>query len=131
MESDKAQFGCIWNYNNSFVRDIVNNWSSDFADDLVSVRGYKARLIESYELDNMGHKFEWYTGSDLREKSEFDCLYSDADYWSMHIKSNDGNYVGIEVISKIEANNRAQYSSNFNVVRPVINLKKCIIDGSC
>ena len=127
-DSDKNTSGCSNDYNTSFVRTIVNNWSNSIIDSLVEIDGYKARLITNDELRDMGHIVTGTTEDFNAIKSSYDCLYSDADYWTM--STNSDGYE-ISIVSKIDNNNRAQFVDKKHAVRPVINLKKCAIDGTC
>ena len=129
-ESDKNLTGCLNNYNNSFVKNIVDNWSNSFNDDLKKVDGYKTRLITTDELKKMGHIFYHGTAHPLSEqKSEYTCLYGDADYWSMDSMYDYSYY--IDVVSKVDSKNGARLVDHQYAVRPVINLKKCAIDNTC
>ena len=129
-DSDKNTAGCSNDYNNSFIKNILNNWSNSFNNDLEEDNGYKVRLITNSELHNMGHVYTLINSSATSfTKSDYDCLYSDADYWTMS-SSSDSTYKS-NIVSKIDNNNGPQYIDKKYAVRPVINLKKCAIDNTC
>ena len=128
-ENDKNTTGCSNDYNNSFIKNIVNNWSNDFNNDLKEVEGYKVRLITNDELKNMGHIFYRNSGGSMSQKSTYNCLYSDADYWTMSTSIDSSSMS--DIVSKIDANNELKYVDSKYAVRPVINLKKCTINRTC
>ena len=129
-KNDNNTIGCSNDYNNSFIKNIVNNWSNSFNSDLKEINGYKTRLITNDELIGMGHRYTLYASSAPSfTKSDYDCLYSDADYWTMS-SSSDSTYKS-NIVSKIDNNNGPQYIDKKYAVRPVINLKKCALTNTC
>lgn len=98
---------CSSNYDKSIVRAVVNNWSKNIDEDLVKVNGYRARLINSDEINNV-IQYDW-AGSD------------NYIYWSMD---------GRDSFNVIQINQSPYISSiwNSNAIRPVINLNKCAVE---
>ena len=78
----------------------------------------------------MGHEFYNYTGGHKSEKSDYDCIYADSEYWTNSNGPQDCNYKK-EIVSKIVGNNGLEYIDKKFAIRPVINLKKCAIDNTC
>ena len=128
--NSNSNSNCSNDYEISNIKNILNNWSDSFKNDLKVVNGYKTRLITSDELNSMGHIFYFGTAhAQVHQKSEYDCLYSNADYWTM---SNTGdNQYEIDIVSKVDYNNKSQKVYSQFAIRPVINLKKCAIDNTC
>ena len=127
-ENDKNITGCSNDYNDSFIKNVVNNWSNSIRNDLKEVNGYKARLITKDELNKMGHIYHSRTSSPVITQSEYSCLYIDTDYWTMG--SSEDSAIK-DILSKIDGNNGPEYVDKQYAVRPVINLKKCAITNTC
>lgn len=132
--SDYNYSGCNNDYNNSNIKNVVNNWSNSFSNDLKEINGYKARLITNNELNSMGHEVNrnWIGGTESvynLNKSQYDCLYSYEDYWTMDsLFSSSRSY--IDIVSNVSGDpSRGIYLKY--AVKPVINLKKCALEGTC
>lgn len=134
--------GCTASYNSSDVKYVVDNWASDKFEksELVTdSNGYKARLITADELKTIG----WPSCSTEFLYCELESItpywiYNDRYlYWTMspHHKDpwnkvwvvlDNGNITWDSIISYITTN----YSlGKAKVVRPVINLKKSVLEG--
>ena len=62
-------------------------------------------------------------------KSEYNCLYSNEDYWAMSVGEDFTSIINI--VSNTDANNGFEFVGKKYAVRPVINLKRCAIEGTC
>ena len=126
-DSDKNNSGCINNYNNSFIKNVVDNWSSSFNDDLIEISRYKARLLTTQELTNIGYEPKW-SGTDyiIYQASDDlnECFNIQSGYWAMG-SLDDNQKSGVAV------GNSQPEVYNMLAVRPVINLKKCALNGTC
>lgn len=119
---------CKTDYDSSEIKYIIDNWANDFFqnNELVEVNGYKARLITKEELQN---------NLKLTNNS---CPYSfvcnvNVDYWTMTQDDREEykNYMwckhgwynnyGDFIINSV-------YSTGYNTIRPVINIKKSAIE---
>ena len=129
-DNDNNTTGCNIDYNNSYIKNVVDNWSNSILSDLKEVDGYKVRLITYEELKILGHEFYDYTGHHKSQKSDYDCLYSDADYWTSSNGIEDIDYKK-EIVSKNSNSNGLKYMDKLYAIRPVINLKKCALNGTC
>ncbi len=136
--------GCTNNYNQSNIKTIVDNWivQHNIENDLVSIRGYKARLLTINELiDNLGY-IPGLVGSIISfvmTEDTPDFIYNNSyNYWTMSGYEDSNNVVYIFV-----NNNLNQYLNNgasglfgdaiydSYMVRPIINLKKYAFEGGC
>ena len=123
-------FGCTTNYNDSFVKIIVDNWSNSIESNLVEINGYKARLLNLDELrDNFGYEYvpknSWsvYGSSDETPNWLKNNSYSS---WTMTPYEYD-DY--IYVIADDYLNGQRGFVADYSAIRPVINLKKCAISN--
>ena len=126
--------GCKTNYQESDVKKVIDNWSSDkFKDSLIEVNGYKSRLLnESDLIDNLG--FEYSAGSTylhINGSENSDWIFGNKNYWTMMEHNDDygKSILRVDVSRQLLATN-VMYSY-YNAVRPVINIDKCAIDGGC
>ncbi len=145
-DNDKNLNGCNSSYNDSFIKNIVNNWSSSISNDLKEVNGYKARLISISDLFGLGYSIDNHVTQNLYLKTDDvpECIYNSNyiyNYWTMsrvedsnknvYIVNKDGKisgYYGDPRASYFERDHEV-YSKN--AVRPVINLKKCALNNTC
>ena len=126
--------GCTTDYAQSEIKYLVDNWASDKfqASDLKEdTTGYSARLITLDELkDTLG--YEYFNNGSLEEyrltSDTPDWVYNSKYYYCTMSPYEDSN----SVVWKIETNgNLSKWSgiSDVNgVVRPVVNLKKAVIE---
>lgn len=123
--------GCEYDYSKSNVKTIVDNWTQSNTNefDLYEKNSYKSRLITLDELiNNLG--YEKRTSSAINISSSEDTpkwVYENIDnFWMMpeNINSSkDALKVSMYVIPT--------ETFNSGTVRPIINLRKCAIDGGC
>lgn len=110
---------CISDYDSSNVRRTINKWIKSFENDLVSVDGYKARLIDFNELY---YNLEYDSSKEVADL-KYKWAYSDKyKYWSM-ISLSESSVLDIPSINSSEHN-----IIDKNAVRPVINLNKCAVE---
>ena len=145
-ENDKNLTSCNSSYNDSFIKNIVNNWSSSISNDLKEVNGYKARLISIDDLFGLGYSIDNRATENLYLKTDDvpECIYNSNysyNYWTMsrvedsnktvYIVNKDGNVSGYYGDSRDTYFERDHEVYSKNAIRPVINLKKCAIDNTC
>ena len=121
---------CTTDFNNSNIRIVIDNWSSEFEDDLVSVNGYKARIITIDDLfDKLNYTYRWIVTHSAYAYTEYtpEWAYNkNISCWTMtpFEDSNTNIYVNSDLIVT-----RSVF--DLYAVRPIINLNKCAIDGGC
>ena len=149
-DNDKNLNGCNSYYNNSFVKNIINNWSNSFSNDLKKVDGYKARMISINDLFKLGYSINNYITQNLFSKTDDvpECIYnSNYNYWTMsrvedsnktvYIVNKDGNVSGYGHNDSFSSEHNSIFFEkehevySKNAVRPVINLKKCALTNTC
>lgn len=112
--NETSQTGCSTDYNISSIKKIIDKWSSSFSDDLISVDGYKTRLINESEISD--NTEEW--------------LFS-SDYWTMYTTNNNVKinvtFFGNIYLNKIYCSELMEIGI---FIRPVINLNKCVLDDN-
>lgn len=123
---DTDTSGCNVDFDKSDIKKVIDNWSKELENDLVSVDGYKVRLITFDELiDKFGYEYEdrGYNSGWKSTVHTPSWIY-DYSFWTMSGSDNNNIYVvgGTLSLSGVFQN----YS-----VKPVINLNKCAIDGGC
>ena len=130
--ADNNDSDCTTNYNDSFVKIIVDNWSNSIDSNLVEVNGYKARLLNLDELrDNFGYEYvpkdSWSVYESSAETPNWikNLRYSS---WTM-TQYFDGTYMYVSEDNYLGGNRG--FVANYNAVRPVINLKKCALTNTC
>lgn len=128
--SDYNKNDCIINYNNSDIRTIVDNWSENFASDLVEVDGYRARLVTTEELhDYLGYdNNQVQTDESLQKTDDVPEWVYNYSCWTM------SPYIdSLSQVFSINGNGSAERRNVYSkaCVRPVINLDKCVLDGGC
>jgi len=125
---DGEFYGCLSNYNQSNVKNIVDRWASQNESDLIDIGEYKARLISQDDIINLGYIFYMYTGN-LKKEGEklYDWLFvNDYEYWTM-----TSVYDNYEFVYSINDDATYDYVFNKLKIRPVINLKKSAIESAC
>lgn len=127
--SDENKFGCTNAYDKSNIKVILDNWSKDY--DLVSVGGYKVRLINENDLIALGYENQQ-VGTNISTKLTYTELTPNwvygTNYWSM--ETFDGsNQVYVNTIYGVLDTYFDSQVYNVNAVRPVINLNKCVVGG--
>ena len=136
--------GCTNDYDKSDVKKVVDNWSNSFSDDLVEVRGYKARLLTTKELmDQLGFgnqllPADTFEHSDITPSCVYDQPFA---YWiisSDNIDNDDQNFISPNFNYGFYSLNtslhfgdiHSNYVTSMFAVRPVINLDKCVLNES-
>ena len=121
--------GCTNDYNQSNVKKIVDNWASDNikSSDLVSVKGYKTRIITAYDLiDNLGYTlFSYGTGPDenylKKTENTPEFMYNlTKPYWIMTTNED------LKVANNVLEHTDKLMVYELSQIRPVIYLNKCI-----
>lgn len=149
--SDDNKDGCINKYSESNVRIMLDKWANSvFSDnDLISVDGYKVRLIKLDELlNNLG-----YNSNEIVTENVYKLTaqvpewvykyyqYGEYSYWTMSDIS-DSNYAVSVVLKSGDVSALSSYYTldwkndvikenlvyNYYSVRPVINLSKSAIE---
>lgn len=117
-------------YYHSFIKNIVDNWASQYDNVLVNVNGYKARLITKEEItENLG--FSSYYDSPNTHYSLTQDTFTWAyiggkPYWTMSQPQSIQNKV-----VTVSNNPTPEFVYNKAYIRPVININKCAITGGC
>ena len=137
--------GCKKNYDESYVKIVVDNWAKDKTnlDDLISVNGYKVRIINKDEAIYMNNiKNYIYFGSD-RNYPEFEYWIIGDDYYynSGNFQKNDlvviASYINSGYSNGLfKSIMRTVYGGDcmvfkYPAVWPVINVDKCALEGGC
>lgn len=141
---EDVNIGCTNEYEKSFVKNVLDNWSKDkFKDeDLVSIDGYKVRLLKVDELlDKLGYDINNIITDNHYLKTDnvpwwiYDSKYN---YWTMS-GLHDFNRVVYTILKNGNVNahdfgtggcgDNCVYSKN--AIRPVINVDKCALTGGC
>ena len=121
---------CSTNYDTSNIKSIIDNWSSNYNNDLVSINGYKARLVNENDISNNFSYENYVSGTDSRIQTTSDTpswvIINGKSYWSMY-NSSDSNTRVYGVSNTLSSEN--VYNKLY--IRPVINLKKCAITNTC
>ena len=127
---DGSEIGlCETNYDISQVKSIIDCWSNQFNDDLVLVEGYKARLLNKNEITSrlgIESSFE-VTGGYKYESTECTpnwTIINEIPYWTN---------VSYQITEKLVLGQKNSFKDVYNnyYIRPVINVKKCALNGSC
>ena len=118
---------CSTNYDSSNIKKVIDNWMkiSLNEDELVSINGYKARIISKEDLiDNLGYEeSETGSGINVHRTSATPSIFPRIGIWTMYPDS-DSRLMYIYGDSV----NTARELSDYNVIMPVINVKKEIIN---
>lgn len=119
--SDKS--GCNNDYNNSILKNIIDNYISAELDsnDLISLDGYSGKLLSVNDLlsnENLNF-YDNINDKELLNVPQFLLPQNDKDYWLL--SSNPNSYLA-SILSNKTIKNVNVYETNF--VRPVIYLKK-------
>ena len=135
--------GCTNDYSRSNVKKIIDLWikNSNIEKDLVSIDGYKARILKADELfENLGYDIHNGISRTRLYKKTDDVpkwIYEkNTNYWSMTGYEDNGSIIfiinknGSVGFDDIQSNG-SSYVYNSYAIRPVINLDKCAIDGGC
>ena len=115
-------------YDHSFIKNIVDNWASQYDNFLVNVKGYKARLITKEEItENLGFS-SYYdlpnTHYSLTQDTFTWAYIGGKPYWTMSQPQNGKNNV-----VTVSNNPTSEFVYNKAYIRPVININKCAITG--
>lgn len=134
LESDNCnnnnESSCTINYYESSIKEIIDDWASQYESDLVKVGGYKSRLLyENEVIDNF--KYESYydspnTNYRVSEDTPEWVYIPGKTYWTMsQFEDSNSKVYGVgSILSQEKVYNKIY-------IRPVINLKKCAIDNTC
>ena len=124
--------GCKNEYSESDVKAILQNWiNAKFSDQqLKEIDGYKVRLINLSELMSLGY-VKISTSYPLNENVP-SWLYDEAySYWTMTKSSLEGAIKSVWVVSPTGKVTSNGYVFSIDpAVRPVINVKKSVIESS-
>ena len=126
------KIGCVNNYKKSFIKNILENWSNEKIDDndLVSIDGYKVRLIKANELfGSLGYD------RSVRETTNVYSLTDDVPewvynenylYWTMSELDDDSSEI-FTVNNDGILSASSSYVWNYAAIRPVVNFHKSVI----
>lgn len=130
--ADDITNGCTNNYNDSFIKSIIDNWSNENtkSSDLVEIDGYKSRILTKDELmDNLGYAPTYISTDEyiMRTENTPEFVYdSSSPYWI--ISGNEDKTLSEKVTEYYENT----YVNDRLKIRPVINLSKCALgDKEC
>jgi len=117
--------GCTNQYEYSNIKKILDNWASEFNDDLIEVDGYKVRLLKYYNV----YAASTDDGSCIHYIDVPNWLYNNYySYWLMNtIDDKEDSVIAFGNDSTMCT--REVYKAK--AVRPVINLKKCVVEDNC
>ena len=121
---------CTTNYDSSNIKNIIDNWSSSYNNDLVSINGYKARLVNNTDIINYFAYESYYASPSNGYIASSDtpewAYINGKSYWSMQVSEDSSSKVyGVSnTLSSEDVYNKLY-------IRPVINLKKCAITNTC
>lgn len=128
--------GCKSDYDSSLLKKIIDNWVDNELDDndLVSVNGYKSRLVNLDDLIyHLGFEMiHGNTGAFVQNSQSVNYLQPidyNHRYWTM-VQVEDDNYEISTVDYYFNKILGMQLYYNFSI-RPVINLNKCVVDDGC
>ena len=119
-------------YENSDIKIIIDNWSSDFSNDLKLVKNYKARIATYTELlDNTDFQANPHTSDQIEyiiEDYKKNWL-TDASYWTMSLSNDKYKIYGLmyDSINDFYVFSSQNMTAKLSI-KPVINLKKCVIE---
>ena len=126
--NDNLNTDCNSSYNNSHVKKILENWINPIENDLMEVNGYKVRLLDYDDLINLSYQrksvvtdFYSYYQTSLTPKDIYEVDYS---YWTMHAFEDANDFV-----YTINNNIDKYHIYEKYALRPVVNFKKCSING--
>ena len=127
--NSSVQTNCSTNYKNSNVKLIVDNWASQYNNDLVSVNGFKARLLTDDIVKTKLGFDSYYDSPNTRYRVGEDTLdwayFNGKSYWTMSQYEDSSSVYGIgSNVTKEKVYNKIY-------IRPVINIKKCALPGGC
>ena len=121
---------CSTNYDSSSIKTIIDSWSSKYNNDLITINGYKARLVNNTDIMDYFAYESYYASPNNGYRASSDtpnwAYINGSKYWSMQV-SEDSNTQIYGVSNTLSSEN--VYNKLY--IRPVINLKKCAIDGTC
>lgn len=132
-ENDKSRCYRRNNYYTSNIKFVIDKWSNNFSDDLVSSideYGYKSRLLDEDDIIN-NLKFESFDvgsgGRDYRKSIETPFWLFNSNYWTMIASGRPGADNSLVYV----VYNGLNYTYDKNYIRPVINLRKSAIESGC
>ena len=125
---------CSTNYNISNIKNVVDNWANaKIGDNLVSVNGYKSRLLTKNDLlGKFGYSYILDVSSYELSPTSNTPRWVYNNYYSYYTMSGyeDSN----EFIYYVSNNGDSPIGTIYNdyyAIRPVINIKKCAFTGTC
>lgn len=120
--------GCQYLYDYSNIKNIIDNWSIKYNNDLTYVEGYKARLITNNEAVNSLKYKKVDSTTYIIDNNTYEWAYiDDKSYWAT-MSFTTGYKMSIFRVSDSITNENVY---NKLYIRPVINLKKCALNGTC
>ena len=122
--------GCTTSYNQSEVKYVVDAWAAaKFTDELKTVDGYSARLAQKEELKSIGWPSCSSTDVCPKETATPSWLYNDhCDYWTMsQWNSSWASVWHVDFQGALRGNDNVT-GSYYEVVRPVINVYKSVLE---
>jgi len=123
--SKDNESGCTNRYEDSDIKKILDNWANEFNDDLVKVDGYKVRLLKYYNVGFASTN----DGTCIHTVDVPNWLHNNYySYWSMNTIDDTEDSV---IVFGNDSTRCTQEVYKAKAVRPVINLKKCVIEDNC
>lgn len=123
--SKDNESGCKNRYEDSDVKKILDNWANEFNGDLVKVDGYKVRLLKYYNAGSASTD----DGTCIHTVDVPNWLYNNYyTYWLMNTIDDKEKSV---IAFGNDSTMCTQEVYKAKAVRPVINLKKCVIEDNC
>ena len=121
---------CSTNYDNSNIKTIIDNWSNSYNNDLISINGYKARLVNNNDIMDYFAYESYYASPNNGYRASSDtpswAYINGKPYWSM--KTSEDSNIQVYGVSNTLSSEDVY---NKLYIRPVINLKKCAITNTC
>lgn len=125
--------GCENDFNKSDVKKVLANWSNDIftSNDLIEVDGYKYRLLNLSDLNNLGFHNTYDNNWSISDLSKIAEPFKNniPQYWTMI--SGEDNIFAKYSYRSLGIHINDSYVLTKNSVRPVVNINKCSIDGGC
>lgn len=115
---------CKTDYKDSDVKILVDNWANDifYDGELKEIEGYKARLINEFDLVNNLH-YEA-SGDNTYHTTSNTIKPINAVYWTMISLADNKVFL-------ISNNYTSANVYELKQINPVVNLNKCALNGTC
>ena len=125
--------GCENDFDKSDVKKVLSNWSNDIftSNDLIEVDGYKYRLLNLSDLNNLGFHNTYDNNWSISDLSKIAEPFRNniPRYWTMI--SGDNKLYANNVYRSGTIHSSQDELLKKNAVRPVVNINKCSIAGGC